>query len=264
MRIGIIGYGVVGKAVSHAFDAAIDVLVVDPLSPSAVTIDELVLRTPEYIFVCVPSPLTDSDECDANIVDTVLCSLTSLAGTTTVIIKSTIDPGSIARLADTYDMLDIVYNPEFLLQRDPLDTFLNPSMQIFGGTNTEQVSELYVNHTVINKSPEYHTDLITASLVKYAINTFLSTKVTFMNVLKDVHEKSGAESSFEDLAEMIGADPRITDSHISVPGLDGKRGFTGACLPKDTTAFCSYMDSVGAPSDLIRATISLNKRFSNY
>jgi UDP-glucose 6-dehydrogenase len=77
-----------------------------------------------------------------------------------------------------------------------------------------------------------------ASFVKYGINTFLATKLTFFNELYDTIKDFGG--NYGRIANAIGTDPRIGQSHTRVPGFDGKRGFGGACFPKDVSAFINF------------------------
>ena len=77
-----------------------------------------------------------------------------------------------------------------------------------------------------------------ASMLKYSINSFLATKVVWMNELKDLCDRVGID--YEKVSEMMSHDKRIGRSHMQVPGPDGQRGFGGACFPKDTNAFLTY------------------------
>ena len=87
----------------------------------------------------------------------------------------------------------IVYNPEFLTEKNYINDFVNPPMHVFGGINadTDAVEKLYKEHSDCRECPVYKTDLITASMVKYCINSFLATKVTFMNEMYDVLKAAG-------------------------------------------------------------------------
>ena len=82
----------------------------------------------------------------------------------------------------------IVYNPEFLTEKNYINDFVNPPMHVFGGVNadTDAVEKLYKEHSDCKECPVYKTDMVTASMVKYCINSFLATKVTFMNEMYDV------------------------------------------------------------------------------
>ena len=77
-----------------------------------------------------------------------------------------------------------------------------------------------------------------ASFVKYGINSFLATKVMWFNQFKDLIDFHGAD--YDNIATAIGTDPRITHSHTQVPGPDGRKGYGGACFPKDTNALAQF------------------------
>ena len=105
---------------------------------------------------------------------------------------------------------------------------------------------------------------IEASFTKYAINTFLATKVTFFNQLYDATVSMGA--NFNHIVAAIDADPRMGSTHMKVPGFDGKRGFGGACFPKDTKAFNStfkgftLLDNVVTINNTYRSQYELDER----
>ena len=99
---------------------------------------------------------------------------------------------------------------------------------------------MYVNHSQCKPCPAYLMTAKEASFVKYGINSFLATKVLWFNQFKDLIDN--AEIKYNVIVYAIGADPRIGHSHTQVPGPDGKKGFGGACFPKDTKAFSKYAD----------------------
>jgi UDPglucose 6-dehydrogenase len=100
-----------------------------------------------------------------------------------------------------------------------------------------------------------------ASLSKYAINCFLSTKVIFMNQLKTVADSAGAD--FDKIKENIKLDSRLGNSHFDVPGPDSKFGFGGACFPKDTSALLHYSKSLEKDFTLLEEIININKKIRN-
>jgi len=134
--------------------------------------------------------------------------------------------------------LKLVYNPEFLTEANALQDFIDPDMQILGGKwrDCEAVEKAYIRYSAVKIVPTFKVDLITASLIKYTINSWLATKVTFFNEIYDLFKNSGAHASWDQFTEMVKNDPRIGDSHMQVPGTDGKQGFGGHCFPKDTNA----------------------------
>jgi UDP-glucose 6-dehydrogenase len=169
MKLGIVGHGFVGKAVDHGFTRGCAKFIVDPKNNTN-TLAQLTEIQPAATFVCVPTPQQSSGEADVSILDAVCGELNRTAQL--VIIKSTVPGYVLERLRDTHNNLRLVYNPEFLTEKNYIQDFVNPAMQIFGGErgDTEAVDRLYREHSICKRAPVYHTDLKSASLVKYAIN----------------------------------------------------------------------------------------------
>ena len=181
-----------------------------------------------------------------------------------VVVKSTITPDHLTRFKKTYK-LSIVYNPEFLTEANSFEDFLNPSMQILGGKwkDCEAVEKAYVKHSSVKTVPTFKTDLITASLIKYTINSWLATKVTFFNELNTLFESSGTKVPWETFTEMISQDKRIGDTHMKVPGPDGEKGFGGHCFPKDTKALLYYAKLKKAELSILKKAIDKNDKIRN-
>jgi UDPglucose 6-dehydrogenase len=196
------------------------------------------------VFVSVPTPQLESGECNTEILDSVLQELNQ-AKDLLVIIKSTVPAYKLQSIKEQCINLRIVYNPEFLTEKNYINDFKNPPMHVFGGaiTDTETVEQLYLEHSACKKCPVFHTDIVSASLVKYCINSFLATKVTFMNEMYDVLRAAGG-TEWNEFVKMINSDPRIGKTHMRVPGNDGVRGYAGSCFPKDTAALAWYAKEI--------------------
>lgn len=235
-KIAIIGHGYVGKAVDHGFSTShVEKWLVDPIYNS--TISQLKLKTRlDAAFVCVPTPFGDDGSIDASIVKEVVTELQYF--NCPIIIKSTVTPDIVGKLYDKDS--NVVYNPEFLTEVNALDDFINPPMHIFGGNImiTRKVQELYENHSQCRPCPVRHMTPAEASFVKYGINSFLATKVLWFNQFKDVVDQH--DSKYNVIVNAMSMDSRIASSHMQVPGPDGKKGFGGACFPKDTNAFSTF------------------------
>ena len=133
-------------------------------------------------------------------------------------------------------------------------------MQIFGGlnANTDKVEELYKKHSICKPCPTYKTDMITASMVKYCINSFLATKVTFMNEMYDVLRVARG-CDWNTFIKIISNDTRIGKSHMKVPGNDGQRGYAGSCFPKDTNALAWFAKEIlNKPFTQLETSIKIN------
>lgn len=260
LGLGIIGYGFVGNAVAHAFNNNVDKFIVDPKYWGR-TIDDLMeVLDPHAIFVCVPTPTSLSGEADTAIIMGVFKHLHDIDYDGIVVVKSTV-PANVMMLVNDIYNLRIVYNPEFLSEKTAFEDFINPPMQILGGEleDCNTVEYMYKNNSKVKIVTTYKTDIATACLTKYAINSFLSTKLIFMNEMKEVLSKSEAASTWEQFADILACDPRIGKTHMEVPGHDGKRGFGGNCLPKDTKALAFYAKSIDAPLTVLEAAIKKNE-----
>ncbi len=135
-------------------------------------------------------------------------------------------------------------------------------MHVFGGaiTDTETVEQLYLEHSACKKCPVFHTDIVSASLVKYCINSFLATKVTFMNEMYDVLRVAGG-TEWNEFVKMINSDPRIGKTHMRVPGNDGVRGYAGSCFPKDTAALAYFAREIlNTPFTQLETSIDINDK----
>ena len=234
------GHGFVGTAVDHGFTRDIQKFIVDPKHNSTNTIEDLIKFKPDAVFVAVPTPQSESGECNTEILEGVMQQLNTSKGLL-VIVKSTVPAYKLQKIQEECINIRIVYNPEFLTEKNYIDDFVNPAMHVFGGVNadTDAVEKLYLEHSDCKECPVYKTDLITASMVKYCINSFLATKVTFMNEMYDVL-KAARGADWNTFTNIIANDPRIGSSHMRVPGADGQRGYAGSCFPKDTAALAWF------------------------
>lgn len=258
MKMTIVGHGFVGKAVDYGFShTGIEKTIVDPLYN--LTLDDVTLEE-DVTFVCVPTPMGENGEIDCSIViDTVKKLKQRRSGI--IVIKSTVTPDVVEKMCRGSNGHRVVYNPEFLTEKNACEDFVNPSMHIFGGKNdyTHRLEELYINYSICKPCPVYHMPATDASFVKYGINCFLASKVLWMNQFYDVVEKFGGNYGI--ISNAIGTDPRIGRSHISVPGFDGKRGYGGACFPKDTAAFANFAKSFSVLEKVIEENNNYRKDY---
>lgn len=259
MKLGIVGHGFVGSAVDQGFTRDCDKFVVDPKHNNN-NIQDLIEFQPQATFVCVPTPQSDSGEADANIIMSVLTELNNYKGHL-VMIKSTVPAYKLTEFVDRFSNINIIYNPEFLTEKNYIEDFRNPPMHVFGGDrkHTEQAELIYKEHSVCKSCPVFHTDIITASFVKYSINSFLATKVTFFNELYDAYQSAGGKD-FRELTNIMSTDMRIGNSHMRVPGNNGERGYAGSCFPKDTAALAYYAREIlNTPFTQLETSIKINQ-----
>lgn len=248
--IGIVGCGFVGGAVLNAFKSKFDIIVSDPLQNS-ISVADVVEKRPAAIFICVPTPKGEDGAVNAGIVNHVL---QFIPENQLVILKSTVTPDRIP-----LDRKNFVYNPEFLTQHNAKQEFLNPPMNVIGGDaeSASKVMDLY-NKSDVASCPTYITDVATACFVKYTINSFLATKVAFMNEMYMLyHDFVGGD--WDRFTDILRNDKRIGSSHLKVPN-GGEYGFGGACFPKDTEALLAFANSENADFDILRQVIETNKK----
>lgn len=246
-KVGIIGNGFVGESQAFAFSPIAEVRIYDinPLKTTH-TLDEV--HQCDFIFVCVPTPMKSTGEQDISYVETVFEQ--SKSGPI-YIIKSTILPGTTKLLQSKYPEINIIFNPEFLTERTAKLDMLTQARIILGGDNelTKRVQLLYSSrfmnrHFIL-------TDSTTAELIKYMNNSFFATKVSIMNEFYRLSQVIGA--NWSDALYGFAADGRIGDSHLHVPGPDGRLGYGGTCFPKDVNAIVSLAKKLNVPLNTIEA-----------
>jgi UDP-glucose 6-dehydrogenase len=165
LKLGIIGAGFVGGSVIEGFDTdTVDQFVVDPLYNDN-TIDDLVKYDPPLLFVCVPTPETESGDVDVSIARQTLSDLADRNYKGIVVIKSTITPKHLTQMKKDF-AVNLVYNPEFLTEANAHQDFINPNMQVLGGSwkFCDKVEKAYARHSKVKTVPTFKVDLITASL----------------------------------------------------------------------------------------------------
>jgi len=246
MKIVIIGHGFVGKAVEYGFSTkGVETIIIDPIYETSPTLGRLKsisdiehVRDINLIFVCVPTPMNDDGTINSSsVLDTIQeINKHGLGGI--IVVKSTITPDIAEKI--TRHNIRTVYNPEFLREKTANEDFVNPSMHVFGGidVSTAIVQAAYENHSLCKPCPAFCMSPKEAAFVKYGINTFLASKVAWFNQFYDVVNDNNA--AFNKVINAMTEDPRIGKSHTNVPGFDGKRGFGGACFPKDVAAFLNF------------------------
>lgn len=244
--IGIIGYGMVGKAVSNGFPKVAR-LISDP-KYNDLSIKYMVEKDPAAIFVCVPTP---TDDTEYGLLKGILLEIDTLGYKGITVVKSTILPHHLVGF-------DVVYNPEFLSRATADEDFINPPMVILGGDadKTQRLAEIYRTMSVVNMNNVIFTDIGTASMAKYCMNSFYATKITFMNQMYDVAESLDIE--WRKVTEILDKHPWMGTHHFMVPGPDGQRGFGGPCLPKDTAALVKEFDV-----EILKTVLNLNDKYRN-
>jgi UDPglucose 6-dehydrogenase len=247
-KIGIIGVGVVGGAVANVIPSALEYDKYKKIG----SIEEI--NQADIIFICVNTPYIPGKGCDVSAVDD---AISSVAGSKILVIKSTVIPGTTDKMQEKYPQHSIMFNPEFLRQAYAHDDMKNPGEQIIGYT---EKSKQYARE-VLNVLPKAPNSFVVpakdAEMAKYFSNTFLALKVIFANQIYDLCQKTGTD--YESIKNMASVNPRFAFSHFDVTA-DGYRGYSGACLPKDTKALIYFGDMLGVDLEILKKADEINKK----
>src|SRR3954471_4402392 len=219
------------------------------------------VRGAEAVFIAVGTPTRRGDgHADVSYVNAAAEQVAkALTGYAVVVTKSTVPVGTGRRIADIMrrarpDLeFDVASNPEFLREGSAIGDFMRPDRVVIG-TESERAREVLrrlYRPLYLIEAPILFTTLEAAELTKYAANSFLAMKITFINEMADLCEKVGAD--VHDVARGIGLDGRIGRKFLH-PG----PGYGGSCFPKDTLALLRTAQDYGAPSRLVEATVAVN------
>jgi UDPglucose 6-dehydrogenase len=173
-----------------------------------------------------------------------------------IIIKSTILPGTTRYFADKYTDLNFIFSPEFLVNRTARYDYSNPTRIILGGEELGGIERIYRRR--FSSVPIHLTDWESAELVKYMNNCYYAYKVSFLNEFREIANEFGIE--YNDLRTLFLSDQIVSNSFTEVPGYDGKLGYGGKCLTKDTKAFIRFCELNNMPIDSILAANKINNR----
>ena len=252
MIVGIIGNGFVGESQAFAFSPTNEIRIYD-VDPLKSTHTKKETHNSDFIFVCVPTPMDMDGNQDLSYIERVFED--SKEGPI-YIIKSTILPGTTENIQKKYPHLNIIFSPEFLTERTAKLDMLTQARIIFGGDRelTNKVEELF-SKRFMNRH-FIHTDSKTAEFIKYMNNTFFATKVSLMNEYYRLANLVGI--NWDDALYGFASDGRVGDSHLHVPGPDGKVGFGGTCFPKDINALINMSKEVGVNMNVLEAAWKTN------
>ncbi len=214
-------------------------------------------------FICVGTPqVKDGLAADLTYVNSSVEAVGAIAKNGSLVVgKSTVPVGTAARLQSRLQeinpQLDLAWNPEFLREGFAVEDTLHPNRLVVGVTNDRAESilkEIYASNLAEN-TPWVRADLPTAELVKVAANSFLATKISFINAMAEICEAAGGDVTV--LAKAIGYDPRIGSRFLQA-GI----GFGGGCLPKDIRAFMARAEELGAKQavEFLREIDAINLR----
>lgn len=215
---------------------------------------EKACKDADFIFICLPTPSSQDGSTDLSIFESGINQIADIAKPdSTLIIKSTVPVGTASKIKDQLQRADlaVVSNPEFLAEGSAVKDFLEPSRIVIGAVrieDAERVAELYekIEAPVLTSSWE------SAEIIKHTANAFLALKLTFINEIATLCEKTGAD--IQEVTLGIGLDPRIGSNYLN-PG----PGWGGSCFPKDSSSLAHVAREVGFDFTLLEHTIELNQ-----
>lgn len=216
----------------------------------------------EVVFICVGTPSEESGETDLSYVFSAAESIGKNLGDqyTVIVVKSTVPPGTTERVGEIIEKLgkkkgedfDIVDSPEFLAEGRAVKDTQSPSRIVIGADSKKPVKVLRDLFFHFKDSPILECDIKSAELIKYASNSFLATKVSFINEIARIAEHFGAEVT--KVAEGMGLDDRIGPKYLKA-GL----GYGGSCFPKDVASLLFVSKHAGYDFGILQAATKVNQ-----
>jgi UDPglucose 6-dehydrogenase len=294
--IGVIGQGFVGTAIREGMRHTFQVVTHDKKDPDVIYVwddDEAEVRVTGFktetpletllgkvdgpIFICLPTPMNGDGSCNTKIVEGVVKQFEKLCEPPlheerlpgepmkrTLVIKSTILPGTTERLNQECKYVRVCFNPEFLTEMNANEDFKNQNRIVLGGPHdgTAELKQMY--QVAYPKVQTTKTSSTIAEMVKYVTNCFLATKVSFANEIKLLCDK--LEIDYDKVVEYATKDNRLGHSHWAVPGpmpaSDGSGkllpGFSGSCFCKDLNALIKLSEELGVDPKVMKATWAQN------
>jgi len=252
----VCGLGVVGSAVFETFqDRKVNVLGYDKYKNGGIGNPGDMLDC-DIVFLCLPTPyVSELKEYDKTSLHDVCSFLSTSNYDGVVVLKSTVEPGVSAGVADKYG-LTVVHNPEFLTAKTAKQDFENQTHVVIGGVSKDAPEVLLVSEFYKRHWPEAEQSLCVreeSEMMKLGVNCFYATKIQFFNELYALSQKVGAE--YPRVMEMMLKNGWIAPHHTAVPGTDGQMSYGGMCFPKDTNALCQAMKKQGSPCKVLEAVI---------
>jgi UDPglucose 6-dehydrogenase len=225
---------------------------------------EPVVRGCEVLFICVNTPPKDNGEADLSYVENVARSIANnLKEYRLIVEKSTVPVQTgewihktIKSIQPKASLFDVASNPEFLREGSAIHDFLNPD-RIILGVDSPKAQKIFKKLYEGVNAPILFTDLKSSELIKHASNSFLATKIAFINVVSRVCDAAGAD--IEMVAKGMGLDPRIGPSFLKA-GI----GFGGFCFPKDLAAFERMAEKLGVHFGILKEVLSSNEEQKLY
>ena len=254
-KIGIIGWGIVGHALSEGFKDH-EIHEYDKYKNTE-SLEEAAKKS-EFIFICVPTPMKKG-RIDLSIMDGDIAQIVKYTDGTDkiVIIKSTVVPGTTDAYQKKYPRTDFVFNPEFLREKTYLEDFLDPDRIVIGASKNgtvERISAFYENR--FPRAVIFKTDPTSAEMAKYMANCLLATIVTYNNNIFEICK--ALKVDYANVAKMVAADHRFAS--LNYFDVSAERGFGGKCLPKDLNELINRAKELGVDAGFLEKVWTENLR----
>lgn len=274
MKIGIIGQGVLGKTHKNYLlkNTSNEVFTYD-INGDCNSTMEIMSEQCEIIFVCVPTDTGKDKRLDMSIVEKISKQLNDLGFKGKCIFRSTLRVGTTEKLQKKYPDIIFYFIPEFLTERFAKEDFEKPHRNLpIGSSNIDDGIELYkiISENNILKGVSDIIGTKEAEMLKIATNSFYSMKIIFANELNFVCNGLGLDYDFikDELVKdfRIGSndnDSSGKDVHFRV-SQDGKKGYGGKCLPKDSLEFSEMSNSLGIKNGLINKVVQINNKIREF
>ncbi|MBS3101606.1 UDP-glucose/GDP-mannose dehydrogenase family protein [Candidatus Woesearchaeota archaeon] len=210
------------------------------------------------VFICVGTPPKENGEADLSYVENVARAIAEAMDSYKVIVEKSTVPvetgEKVARTIRAYNVhkadFDVVSNPEFLREGNAVNDFMHPDRIVIGCENERSRNVMKELYSPLN-APIIFTDIKSAEIIKHASNSFLATKISFINAIANICELAGAD--IEKVSEGMGFDKRIGRSFLNA-GI----GYGGSCFPKDVDAFVRIAEKFGYDFRLLKAVQEIN------
>ena len=220
------------------------------------------VKKADVIFITVGTPSRRlEDEADLSSIYNVAKEIAvNISKYSVVVTKSTVPVGTTRKIKEIFlkqisqDQFDVVANPEFLREGSAINDFMRPDRIVIGvdSKKSENIMKEIYRPLYLLDTPIVSTSIETAEIIKYASNSFLATKISFINEIADLCEVSGA--NIKDVSKAMGLDKRIGSKF-----LHAGPGFGGSCFPKDVKAFSATARKLGIDLSIINTVNEFNK-----
>lgn len=258
-KIGIVGYGVVGKAMHKLFDGAVDEIAIYDVATHQ---DPWELRGSDLVLICVPTPMAEDGSCDVRHVRAAAKAVVEFAPNALVCIKSAVPPETTDSLNEQYGGDRFHVSPEYVGEGrnfvpawdypDPTDS-RSHDFVIVGGPRAGEVLDFF-QRTMATTARYIATTAVAAELVKRAENAWIGTKVVFCAEMAEIAKAYGVD--WHTLRELWLLDSRVGRSHTAV--FAGNPGYSGRCIPKDMNSLIDEAEKAGVEPVLLKGVRASN------